>query len=95
MSKVKCECGYIFNLSKDSAQEHSLVPEKDIRELIIKADEKPIDSNELEKGLDKNRKFVLICPQCFRILVEEDARGSFVSYVRSDIKKNAGKNVFS
>jgi hypothetical protein len=95
MSKVKCECGHIFNLSKDSAQEYSLVPEKDIRELIIKADEKPVDANEIEDRLDKNRKFVLICPRCLRILVEENARGSYAAYVRSNLKKNAGTNVYS
>jgi hypothetical protein len=81
MPKVQCECGYIFYLSRTTANEYLCVPEPDIEQLIDEC-ARGITVDRLIEILDKRAINALLCPDCGRVLVEHGTSGRYVSYVR-------------
>jgi hypothetical protein len=93
MPKVKCRCGYIFNLSIDSPFDYKLIPENDILELIVEANKGPVNGDRIHELLSKNDKQVLICPQCQKLLVDE-SEGIYTAYEKLLPSIPSGENVY-
>ena len=95
MPKVKCECGYIFNLSEDCPFNYSLIPEADIIALLLALDNGAITSAKAADMLDLHRRDVLICPKCGTVLIEEGNGPGYIPYERRPQKTSSrGENVY-
>jgi len=93
MPKVKCRCGYIFDLTVDSPFEYILIPENDILHLIAEADKTSVDGGRIDDRINANQKQILICPTCGKILMH-DGNGRYSVYEKLPPAPNIGENVY-
>jgi len=70
MSKMRCRCDYIFNLTVSPCpDEYRIIPETTMEEsLLARAD---LTAENMFDRLDEAGRSVLICPNCGRIWLEE------------------------
>lgn len=82
MSKFKCNCGEVLDLSVSPApQEFCLTPERIIDSIVDFFEKNTFDAEVFYSKLNENLRDVICCDKCSRIWVE-DTPGKFSSYQR-------------
>lgn len=74
MPKLRCTCGFLFNLSRTTAAEHALVPESILEDAVASTDA----AAELIDRIDAASRHVLLCPKCARLWLQ--CEGQSVNY---------------
>lgn len=74
MPKLRCKCEYIINLSNIPCEhEYMLVPDEVIAYIEMSIDNGKCDSDFFHDVLIEKAETVYRCPQCGRLLIEDDS----------------------
>jgi hypothetical protein len=84
MPKFGCRCGFVLNLVPYPNQyEHLLVPDASLEEAMMYLETREGDPDKFDDLLKANARQVLVCSNCGRLWVQEEAGGnSYRAYVK-------------
>ena len=81
MSKFRCRCDYVIDLSVSPAdEEHILISEKALESISEKIEAGNCTVDDYFSSINKNGKSVLVCPNCNRywVMLEDKTYTSFI-----------------